>query len=52
LHVLREIADAGRIVVVATHDERLVPLADDVVALGPASACAHSPRQIAGAQLH
>jgi putative ABC transport system ATP-binding protein len=52
LQVLREIADAGRIVVVATHDERLVPLADDVVALGAASARAHSPRQIASAQLH
>ena len=31
LRLLREIADSGRIVVVATHDERLVPLADKVV---------------------
>ena len=34
LRLLREIADASRIVVVATHDERLVPLADGVVELG------------------
>jgi putative ABC transport system ATP-binding protein len=34
LRLLREIADAGRMVVVATHDERLVPLADGVVELG------------------
>ena len=52
LRLLREIADAGRMVVVATHDERLVPLADSVVQLGVPSACAHSPRQIATAQLH
>jgi putative ABC transport system ATP-binding protein len=36
LRLLREIADAGRMVVVATHDERLVPLADGVVQLGGA----------------
>ena len=35
LRLLREIADAGRMVVVATHDERLVPLADGVVELSP-----------------
>ena len=52
LRLLREIADDGRMVVVATHDERLVPLADRVVQLGVPSACAHSPRQIATAQLH
>jgi len=52
LRLLREIADAGRMVVVATHDERLVPLADSVVQLGVPSACAHLPRQIATAQLH
>jgi putative ABC transport system ATP-binding protein len=35
LRLLREIADSGRIVVVATHDERLLPLADSVVAMSP-----------------
>ncbi len=34
LRLLREIADAGRMVVVSTHDERLLPLADKVVELG------------------
>ena len=33
LRLLREIADSGRIVVVSTHDERLIPLADRVVAM-------------------
>ncbi len=33
LHLLRTIAAPGRIVVVATHDERLLPLADRVVEL-------------------
>ena len=40
LRLLREIADAGRMVVVATHDERLVPLADGVVQLGGADGVA------------
>jgi len=35
LQLLREIADSGRIVVVSTHDERLIPLADVVVAMSP-----------------
>jgi putative ABC transport system ATP-binding protein len=35
LRLLREIADGDRLVVVATHDERLIPLADRVVALSP-----------------
>jgi putative ABC transport system ATP-binding protein len=35
LELLREIADDGRVVVVATHDERIVPLADKIVALSP-----------------
>ena len=38
LRLLREIADAGRMVVVATHDERLVPLSDRAVELGGAGA--------------
>jgi putative ABC transport system ATP-binding protein len=35
LQLLREIADSGRIVVVSTHDERMIPLADTVVAMSP-----------------
>ena len=35
LRLLREIADAGRMVVVATHDERMVPLADRTIELSP-----------------
>ena len=60
LRLLREIADAGRMVVVATHDERLVPLADGVVQLGGADSAGavgtpgrgNSSRQVAFAQLH
>jgi putative ABC transport system ATP-binding protein len=37
LRLLREIADAGRMVVASTHDERLVPVADQVVELGSRS---------------
>jgi putative ABC transport system ATP-binding protein len=35
LRLLREIADAGRMVVVATHDERMMPLADRTIELSP-----------------
>ena len=35
LELLREIADSGRIVVVSTHDDRMLPLADKVVAMSP-----------------
>jgi putative ABC transport system ATP-binding protein len=35
LRLLREIADEGRMVVVATHDERMVPLADRTIELTP-----------------
>jgi putative ABC transport system ATP-binding protein len=52
LRLLREIADDGRMVVVATHDERLVPPADRVVRLdshqalreAPAADVARAPR--------
>jgi putative ABC transport system ATP-binding protein len=33
IRLLRELAQPGRIVVVATHDERMVPLADRVIAM-------------------
>jgi putative ABC transport system ATP-binding protein len=36
LRLLRELAEPGRTVVVATHDERLLPLADRIVHLSPA----------------
>jgi putative ABC transport system ATP-binding protein len=35
LKLLRQIADEGRVVVVATHDERIVPLADRIAGLSP-----------------
>jgi len=35
LRLLRELAAAGRTVIVATHDERLLPLADRIVELAP-----------------
>jgi putative ABC transport system ATP-binding protein len=38
LRLLRSLAGPGRIVVVATHDERLSPLADRVVAMTPMAA--------------
>jgi putative ABC transport system ATP-binding protein len=36
--ILREIADSGRVVVVATHDDRILPVADRAVMLDGASA--------------
>jgi putative ABC transport system ATP-binding protein len=33
--IIRRLASPGRLVVIATHDERLVPLADDIVELLP-----------------
>ncbi len=35
LTLIRELADDGRLIVVATHDERLIPLANRVVSLTP-----------------
>ncbi|HEX5616138.1 MAG TPA: ATP-binding cassette domain-containing protein [Acidimicrobiia bacterium] len=35
LELLRELAEPGRIVVVATHDERMLPLADHVLEMAP-----------------
>jgi putative ABC transport system ATP-binding protein len=43
LRLLRAVACPGRIVVVATHDERLLPLADRVVELSPRAAGAARP---------
>lgn len=41
LGLIREIAQPGRLVVVATHDERMVPLADRVVDLSPKTRSVH-----------
>jgi putative ABC transport system ATP-binding protein len=47
IRALRELAAPGRIVVVATHDERLLPLADRVVHLSAvADATAHEPVRV------
>lgn len=43
LRLLRELAAPGRIVIVATHDERLLPLADRVVELTPRAPAAPGP---------
>ena len=43
LRLLRELAGPGRLLVVATHDERMLPLADRVVALSPERLDAKTP---------
>jgi len=43
LRLLRSLAEPGRIVVVATHDERLLPLADQIVHLSPSPTAASRP---------
>lgn len=43
LRVLRDLAAEDRVVIVATHDQRLVPLADDVVELVPHQARSSRP---------
>ena len=48
LHILRRTAAPGRIVVVATLDERLLPIADDVVELSPVPRPAESIELAAG----
>jgi putative ABC transport system ATP-binding protein len=47
LRLLRDLAQPGRVVVVATHDERLLPLADRVVELTPrAAGDTHPPESV------
>ncbi|MEA2142000.1 MAG: putative transport system ATP-binding protein [Solirubrobacteraceae bacterium] len=43
LKLLRELADEGRTVIVSTHDERLIPLADKVIGMSPAAAGESGP---------
>jgi putative ABC transport system ATP-binding protein len=38
IRILRDLAQPGRVVVIATHDERLLPLADRVVEMTPRAA--------------
>ena len=46
LRLLREVAGPGRIVVVATHDERLLPLADRVVELSARASTSSRPPEV------
>jgi putative ABC transport system ATP-binding protein len=43
LRILNELAAPGRLVVIATHDERLIPLADRTVDLSPKAAAGEVP---------
>ena len=43
IRLLRNLSDSGRLVVVATHDDRLVPLADAIVNLTPRAATEERP---------
>ena len=43
LRILRDLAQPGRVVVVSTHDERLLPLADRVVELTPRALAGDRP---------
>jgi putative ABC transport system ATP-binding protein len=45
LRLLRELAEPGRVVVVATHDEQLLALADRIVQLSPAATADSRPPQ-------
>jgi len=46
LQLLRELAAPGRVVVVATHGERMIPLADQVVELAPKFLEAREPERV------
>jgi putative ABC transport system ATP-binding protein len=47
LRLVRDLADAGRTVIVATHDERIMPLADRVIHLtAPAPGTSHEAEKI------
>jgi putative ABC transport system ATP-binding protein len=47
LRIIRGLTDGGRVVVVATHDERMVSLADQVVSLAP-----HLADTVVGPEVH
>jgi putative ABC transport system ATP-binding protein len=44
--MLRRLASPGRLVIVATHDQRLIPLADRVIELTPTTADAQPPSRV------
>ncbi len=44
--ILRTLASPGRLVVVATHDERMIPLADRVVRMAPALSANQGSREV------
>jgi putative ABC transport system ATP-binding protein len=46
LRLLRGLAGEGRTIIVATHDDRLLPLADQVVELSPRATAARQEREI------
>jgi putative ABC transport system ATP-binding protein len=47
LKLVRELADDGRLVIIATHDDRLLPLADRVVSITPrADSSAREPETV------
>jgi putative ABC transport system ATP-binding protein len=45
IRLLRELRDDGRVIIVSTHDARLVPIADQVVKMGPEVTSAEGPPQ-------
>lgn len=45
IRLLRDLRDDGRVIVVSTHDARLVPIADQVVTMGPEVTSAEGPPQ-------
>jgi putative ABC transport system ATP-binding protein len=43
IRLLRELRDDGRVIVVSTHDARLVPISDQVISMGPEAADVSGP---------
>lgn len=46
LDLIRKLASPGRVVIVATHDERIAPLADRVIELAPGPAPSDAPHEV------
>jgi putative ABC transport system ATP-binding protein len=45
IRLLRELRDDGRVIIVSTHDARLVPISDQVITMGPEVTSAEGPPQ-------